>query len=324
MIQAPPAAFRSTRARIASVLLASACAWSASCAGAGAKSSAREEGADGAPQHPIEDLVNASAKPEPIGLLLANLDRSMQRWNQLQLSGSTAQDREKARKLELWIAGEAHRRRSELVEQLEGGPRQNRIVAAMALGFSRDVEAQSPLLNALGDADPEVVSNACLGLWLLERADTPLDRLCELMRTHADATVRSNAALCLAMLTGKGAEGACALDAARLGLLDAEPSVRGHAALTLGNVKDSESLVALADHLADPVPLVAAASARAIAHIGKEVPEARGRAARALVKGFEGSKGVLKSEIHVSLVGLAGADKGKDPQDWMEWAVRLP
>lgn len=292
------------------------------CAGTRTKSSTSE--ADHAPAHPIEDIVASNNKPEPIGLLLSNLDLSMQRWNQLQLTGSTAQDHEKARKLELWIAGEAHRRRSEIVEQLEGGPRQNRIVSAMALGFTRDVEAQSPLLAALNDVDAEVVSNACLGLWLLERSDTPLERLCELVRTHSEPSARSNAALCLAMLTGRGATSPCALEAARLGLLDTEPSVRGHCALVLGNLLDKESLVSLGDHLADPVPLVAASSATAIMHIGKEVPSERGRAARLLVKALDSTRGVVRDEIHIRLVRLAGTDHGKDPKDWMEWALRLP
>lgn len=324
MNQAPPALSRPTRRLARSLAASLALAIAASCAGTGKKSSTPDADGDVAPQRPIEDIVSASATPEPIGLLLSNLDLSMRRWNQLQLSGSTAQDHEKARKLQLWITGEAHRRRGELIEQLETGPRQNRIVAAMALGFTHDVEAQSPLLNALGDSDAEVVSNACLGLWLLERADTPLERFCELVRSHSDATVRSNAALCMAMLTGQGARGACALEAARLGLLDTEPSVRGHAALTLGNLEDRESVVALSDQLADPMPLVAASAALALSHIGKQVPEVRGQAARALVQGFDAARGVTKNEIHVSLVKLAGADKGKDPQDWMEWALRLP
>jgi hypothetical protein len=294
----------------------------AACAGSGTKQA--QPPADHAPAHPIGDIVEATNKPDPIGLLLSNLDLAIQRWSQLHLTGSSGDDQTKALMLDKWIAGEAHRRRSELIEQLESGPRQNRIVSAMALGFTREVEIQSPLLSALNDPDGEVVSNACLGLWLLERADTPLERLCEIVRTHQAASARSNAALCLMVLTKKGARADCAVEAARLGMLDTEPSVRGQCAIVLGNVLDRESMVSLGDHLLDPVPLVAVSCAKAITHIGKEVPAERGNAARMLVKAFDESKGVLKAELHVRLVVLSGTDRGKDPKDWMEWALRLP
>jgi HEAT repeat protein len=294
--------------------------------GAGCASSGRSKSApaDTAPQHPIGEIVEKSNEPAPIGKLLSDLDVAMQRWNQLLLAGTTRDDHEKALKLELWIQGEAHRRRAEIVEQLESGPTQNRIVAAMALGFTREVEAQSPLLAALDDHDTQVVGNALLGLWLLERADTPLDKICALLRTSSDPTLRSNASLCLARLTGKGARSDCAAEAARIGLLDNEPSVRSQSAAVLGNVLDRGSIVALSDHLQDPVVLVAATAARAVAHIGKEIPTEKGKAARALAKTLDSSRGVLRDQTRLCLIDLAGADLGKDPQDWLEWATRLP
>ncbi|MBK7874359.1 MAG: HEAT repeat domain-containing protein [Planctomycetes bacterium] len=290
------------------------------CRGTGTKSST----SDGAPEKPIADLVEATNAPEPIGQLLARIDTAIERWNQLHLSGKSGEDREKARKLELWIQGEAHRRRAEIVAQLEGGAPQNRTVAAMALGFTREAEVQSPLLAALDDAEPSVVSNALLGLWLLERADTPLERIATLLRTSPDPTLRSNAALCLASLTSLGAKDPAALEAARLGLLDDEAGVRSQCALILGNLVDADSIDPLADHLVDPVPLVAAASARSLAHIGRNEPSAKGKAARALVAALEESKGAAQKEIRASLIHLAGMDKGKDTKDWLEWALRLP
>src|SRR5262249_1175408 len=86
------------------------------CAGSGANKKTSD---DGAPKQPIGDLVEATNKPEPIGQFLASLDAAMRHWNELQLTGTTHADREKARKLELWLATEAHQRRAEIVEQLE-------------------------------------------------------------------------------------------------------------------------------------------------------------------------------------------------------------
>jgi len=302
---------------LACVLLASA------CTATGAKKSSTDAD-DGAPKRPIADIVEASNKPEPIGQFLASLDGAMRRWNELQLTGTTRADREKARKLELWLATEAHGRRQEIIEQLETGARQNRVVAAMALGFTRDVQAQSPLLAALDDREPEVVANALLGLWLLERDDTPLDKICALVRLDREASVRTNASLCLMTLTNKGARSPCAVEAARLGLLDDEPSVRNHCALTLGNLLDKDSLVPLAEHLTDPVPIVALACAKSVAHIGRALPTEKGRAARALAAALDESKGPVHDELRLRLVELAGADHGKDSKDWIEWAMRLP
>lgn len=290
------------------------------CRASGTKNSE----SDGAPKKPIAELVEATNTPEPIGQLLARIDTAIERWNQLQLSGQSGEDREKARKLELWIQGDAHRRRAEIVEQLESGAPQNRTIAAMALGFTRETEVQSPLLAALDDSDPGVVSNALLGLWLLERSDTPLEKIAGLLRTSSDPTLRSNAALCLASLTSKGAKDPAALEAARVGLLDAEPGVRSQCALVLGNLVDKASLDSLTDHLVDPVPLVAAASARAIGHIGRNEPSAKGKAARALVAALDEAKGAAEKEVHSNLVYLAGVDHGKDAKDWLEWALRLP
>lgn len=302
---------------LALVLTASACTT------AGANKTQSKTG-DGAPERPIADIVEASNQPESIGQFLATLDGAMRRWNELQLTGTTREDRDKARKLELWLSAETHGRRTEIIEQLEAGPRQNRVVAAMALGFTRDVQVQSPLLAALDDSDSEVVANALLGLWLLERDDTPLDKICALVSLEREASVRTNASLCLMTLTNKGARSPCAVDAARRGLFDDEPSVRNHSALTLGNLLDGDSLLPLAEHLCDPVPIVALACAKAITHIGRTVPTEKGRAARALAKGLDEVKGPFKDELRMHLVELAGGDHGKDSKDWMEWAMRLP
>lgn len=321
MQSSPASSIRSFPSRPALAGGFAAVACFCACAGLGSPKSSED---DGAPKKPIAELVEATNTPVPIGQLLAQLDLSIQRWNELLISGTTRDDHEKARKLELWIQGEAHRRRTEIIEQLETGAPQNRTVAAMALGLTREAEAQSPLIAALGDPEPAVVSNALLGLGLLGRSDTPLDQVCVLLRTHADPALRSNAALCMAQLTGAGARADCALEAARFGLLDTEPTVRSHCALALGNLLDKASVDSLVDHLTDPVPLVAAASAKALGHIGKGVPTEKGKAARALVGALDGSKGIVKDEVRRNLLLLAGVDHGKETKDWLEWAVRLP
>ena len=273
---------------------------------------------------PASEIIEATNQPVPIGKLLVEIDASIRAWNHLLLTASTAEDRRKARMLEDNLSRVTHQRRTEIIEQLESGPLNNRVVAASALGFTRDVQAQSPLIAALDDAYPEVVGNALLGLMLLGRTDTPLDPICRLMQSSPDESVRRNAAQCLASLVQAGARSDCALQAARQGISDAEPGVRSQSALLLATLVDKESLPMLCDRLEDAVPLVSAAAARAVAYIGSESPPDKGTAARALSRAYGEAKGTMRDHFRTALVSLAGVDHGVEPKEWAEWANRLP
>ena len=273
---------------------------------------------------PAADLIEATNKPVPIGKLLAEFDASMRAWNNLLLTAATAEDRRKARMLEDNLSRLTHQRRAEIIEQLESGPLNNRVVAASALGFTRDVEAQSPLIAALDAAYPEVVSNALLGLMLLGRTDTPLEPICRLMQSSPDESVRRNAAQCMGSLVQAGARSECIRDAARQGLSDVEPGVRSQSALLLATLVDQESLPPLCDRLYDEIPLVAAAAARAVADIGGQLPKDKGTAAGALSRAYEEAKGPMRPHYRRALVDLAGIDYGVEPEKWSEWSNRLP
>ncbi len=274
---------------------------------------------------PIAALVEATKKPESIGKLLADLNSSIKAWNNLNLAAKTPKEQARARDIELHIQTVAHQRRSEITSELESGPLNNRIVAATALGFTRDPDAQGPLLAALDDTHEEVVNNALIGLWLLGRTDTPIEKVCPLLSTAHSDDVRSNAALLIAMLTREGAKSDCELPAARMGLLDKSPTVRAHSAMILANRLDSESMQALLDRIDDDTVLVSAAAARAIAFVGKSVPQSKGQAARGLVKAWLGAADdARKKLIFSSLVDLAQSNYGSDEKEWIKWADRLP
>ena len=274
----------------------------------------------------IEDLgpqVFPNPAPEPIGKFLADLDTSIRDWTTLTHTARTSEERRMARLLELDLNRRAYPRRDELVEQLETGPPYNRVRAATALGFTRAVEAQSPLLAALEDPDPDVVHNALLGLALLERPDTPLERIAELAARDADPHTRGNAAYALRSIVQAGGRSEVVLPAARLGLADPEPLVRVQSALTLGVLGDEASLQRLADLAHDPTPLVRQASLRAIVLIGEEARGGKGPAARALTA-MLAAPGKDEALVRRSLIELAGIDYGKDLEPWVEWANRLP
>jgi hypothetical protein len=275
------------------------------------------------PEKPIGGLIEATDTPTPIGTLLTELDSSIRAWNNLTLSAQNEADRRRANLLEQNLMFVTHKRRDDLVVELETGPLNNRIVAASALGFTRDPEAQGPLIAALEDPSAEVTANALLGLALLGRADTPLEPVCRHMHSPSPA-VRNNAALCLSNLVKAGARADCARPSAREGLIDKEPPVRAQSALTLASLLDVESLPTIGALIYDEVVLVGAASARAIAYIGSNVPTAKGPAARLLATAFETTKGPIHGQVLRCLTELSGLSLGTDPQAWAEWAGRLP
>jgi hypothetical protein len=273
---------------------------------------------------PIADLVERTNVPAPIGKLLVDLDLEIRAWTRLKMTAVTPEDRTKASQLEKVISTTAHARRAELIDQLQTGPLDNRIVAASALGFTHDPEALSPLVACLEDHNPEVVGNALLGLMILGNAQTPLERICDLLRTDSDPWVRTNAAQCLSNLVNSGARADCVLGSARLGLSDTEPGVRAHSALLLGTLLDTESLQVLSDLVRDPVPLVSSAAIHSLAWIGSNNVHSKGTVARNLSAALVDARPSLKTKLLHELTKLAGLSYGEDPKPWIEWAARLP
>jgi hypothetical protein len=285
----------------------------------------KKEPIEGNDPKPAGQLIEATDQPEPIGKFMSDLDSSIRAWTNLIMSAQTEEDRRKASLLEQSLSAATHKRRAELIHELESGPLSNRVVAACALGFTHDIEAQSPLLAALNDPHPEVVSNVLLGLMLLGRADTPLAGICSYLSSSADPGVRRNAAQCAASLVQAGAREECIVPACRLGLVDKEePTVRAYCALMLATLEDRSSLAALCDRLYDPVPLVRAAAARSVSYLGKQSPQDKGKAGRALVTAMQKSEGANQAVFMKALVELSTTNYGDDMKAWLEWAARLP
>lgn len=288
------------------------------------KSTSGQNVANSKDPKPIADLVERTKVPVPIGKLIADLDLQIRAWTRLKMTAATSEDRTKARELEKVISTSAHERRAELIDQLQTGPLDNRIVAASALGFTHDPEALSPLVACLEDTNSEVVSNALLGLMILGNKDAPLERICDLLRSDPEPWVRTNAAQCLSTLVSGGAQANCVLASARLGLSDTEPGVRSHCALLLGTLVDTESLQGLFDLVHDPVPLVSSASVHSLVWIGKKDPRSKGRVARCLSAALEGAKNPIRAQLLRGLNDLAGVSYGENAKEWNEWASRLP
>ncbi|MHC5012873.1 MAG: HEAT repeat domain-containing protein [Planctomycetota bacterium] len=262
--------------------------------------------------------------PDTVGYLMTQLDQNVQAWSNLKGGARTEEEERKLRGIESWIRGQVRLHLGDVIEQLESGPRNNRAVAAVALGFSQLEEAQSPLLNALEDPDPLVVGNALLGLGKLAMPDTPLAQLCYRLRFDPDPAVRRNAAYALKCIAEAGGWDECAVESARDALTDAEPSVRGMAAVTLALIGDAESLQALNDLLYDEEDFVFAAAATSIAEIGRSHEAHTGEAARILVAVFGKGDKDRRWRVQYELSRLRGENLGEEVEAWRDWAYRIP
>lgn len=287
---------------------------------AGCASSADEPEGEPSPFVPLPD-----PEPDSIGFFLTEFDASVRAWTNLVLAGRTERDRRMLRGLEKEMAQRAARRRDELLDELEGGPPTNRAVAAVALGFTGDPGVMSPLYDALSDQDGDVVHSALLGLGKLGDPSTPPAEICYLLRNDPDPWIRNNAAYALQSIVSAGAPAsALVVRSCREALLDDEAGVRAQCAVVLGQAVVADAVDELGDMLYDEKELPAAAAASALARIGREHLESKGRCARLLADGLdrvdEERRPVLLRELEV----LSEASLGDEAEPWREWAYKLP
>ena len=288
-------------------------------------STASDKEIDPAEDETFRPLGPASRINDSMGKYLADLSSSIKAWNEKTLTAATTQERTKQSLLEINISERVHLRHAEILGELENGPERNRIIAAAALGFSGDSSDLSPLLAALDDRNPLVVSNALLGLGTLASPETPLHRVGELMRYSLHPKTRWSAADCALSLIASGANSDGILEPARAGLTDAEePMVRAQSALILCLIADTDSIEALGNLLFDEVPIVSVSAAKSLAYIGTENPQFAAPAARALYRGMVEGERNLQLRVHPSMVKLSQKDYGLQLDEWAKWISKLP
>ncbi|MDP6410761.1 MAG: hypothetical protein QGI46_15400 [Planctomycetota bacterium] len=284
--------------------------------------------ADLTPEPPLEEYVPIELRlpdDEPsVGKLLVDFSSAINAWTMKAWNAGDRRDRQKQERLELYLTAQAKKHKGTLLIELESGPTQNRTVAAAALGFAREANTLSPLLNALDDPEPAVVLNAMLGLTLLRSPDTPLTQACEILRHDANPRMRWSAAYLARTLLEVGARDECVGEAAHIGLSDPEPMVRTQCALIAALLGSTERIGDLSVLLHDDVPLVRSAAARALVHLGLHSPPHKGRAARALVEAMAAAERSERARLAQQLVTLSGHHHGMEVERWAEWANQLP
>lgn len=263
------------------------------------------------------------------GAVLAKIDASLRLWNNITLGGDTDTDGSRLDIVEASLRREVNAKIATLIEQLEFGPPSNRQIAAAALGFSNAKEALGPLLAALDDTEPEVVSNALFGLSQLRDPDTPIVPVAaKLEDVEQPLAARNNAGRTLravGLANREGEEREAALRAGRVALADEESALRVQGALILAELVDSESIPQLARALSDTSNLVVTASSRALARIGSVDEKNMGRSARALVAAYRRSdEKSVREQILLDLQAMTKRNYGDDEDAWIEFAQRLP
>ncbi|MCP3915789.1 MAG: HEAT repeat domain-containing protein [bacterium] len=280
---------------------------------------------------PDEDRFKVKAwNPEVLennnttGVYLAELDVSLKAWNNLLLTARDQGELRRVKMLEEDITFRATKRREAILEQLESGPPSNRQIAALALGFTKSPTVLSPLLAALEDTEPDVVSNALMGLAILRDPETPLAGIAHHMTESPYERNRSNASWAILRVLRSGGDGSEHIrTAAHAALRDDEPSVRAHAALILAHLLDEEALDTLKLQLFDDVNISAGAASRGLAYIGAKQERLKGQCARALTGCLEKVNSTVKASVLRDLMLLSQRNYGKDTDAWVEWSHRL-
>lgn len=258
------------------------------------------------------------------GYLLSEMDGMVTAWNNLLLGARKGADQQRFRVLDEKISHRAAKDLRLFLEELETGPTRNRQVSAMALGFSRSNRAVAPLLAALEDSQSTVRANAAFALGLLRMSDTPLGGLIAMLNAQ-EANERSSASWAVSELIKAGADGTLALEAARHGLFDTEPSVQVHCVLILARLGDNQSLGDMGLMLHSERLLVLRAASRAITKLGLSDPHSKGRAARILTAALlENKEGPRRSSLLRDLQLLSKSNYGDEDEAWIKWANRLP
>lgn len=264
----------------------------------------------------LQRLSEAFARPdgEDATTVMNTLEHLMPGWQ-------TEQRRGQAGPLENILTIKVVTHFDDVLAALQAGPRERRLVAAWALGFSRVPEndqglaspherARIALVAVLSESDDELLRNALLGLWKIGDPDTPLRPLLDLLVQHHDPDVRANAALALTTIL-RPATALMAADALQVALGDDEARVRVHAALLARHFPSpatTQRLEQLLPH--ETMPLVRAAFATALG-----AAQARD-AAPLIVDMLSSPREIESTAARQALTAIFGEDKGPKAEDW--------
>jgi len=268
-------------------------------------------------------------KVESRNFLFTTLDQNLRTWRTLSTSGEWTKQYQ-LESLELAITNHVYKNFDTILTELLEGDPHYRPIAAAALGFSVipapdepggrpdypqvHPRAVQPLVSVLDEGNDALTQNALLSLARIRSPDTPLDLVFELLLTHHEENVRSNAALVAARVLGPEHRDA-ALSTLYAALEDSSAKVRLHVVTALGRLKDPGihgQMVAVMTQ--DDSELVQANAARVLGEVAGET------AIPYLIQGL-GIK-AIRTECRRGLVRITGEDLGPSLERWTSWYRR--
>ena len=242
-------------------------------------------------------------------VLFRRLDDTMSRWSEARERGDHGWIHALERELrELAISN-----MTILTRWLQGEDGGRRVVAAMALGFSRDSRVLSPLMIAIHDDDSYVRSNALIGIGLVHDPDTPVDPILEAL-SDKDPAVRLAAAYCLGEIVPPKSDGGALVPLMKVLRTEVEDSVKNHAVVSLGH---------LGNHMAVPTIISSTLFSEnpdlrlnSVVALGKIKDR---RAVIPLVKLLDDQNRSVRQIAEEALAAITGEDFGSNRKAWDRW-----
>jgi hypothetical protein len=185
------------------------------------------------------------------------------------------------------------------------------VVAAGAIGYSRDKRALPALLAALDDSKTEVRQTACGGIGILGDKTTPIEPLLKLLSSDA-AGVRQSAAFAI-MRTLEPGKDKGAFNAVVAGLRDTDMRVRNECVRTLGVIGNKDAIPHLLVTLKDDDWLVRLNSAIMLT-LFKDYSTVE-----SLILALNDSDRRVRRNVRDALKCLTGEDNGDEPALWRQW-----
>ena len=238
---------------------------------------------------------------------IISLDALLKQWEKGFASGQEAEQKQVSDKI-----GDIAGRNMPLLERAMNDDQGIKMVATLALGFSRQKEAIPMLLAAARDRDLLIRANAVFSLGMLGFKETPVEPLIAML-DDKEPSIRTTVAFALSRILRSDSDSAAVLEPLHRALNDQSPEVRREVIRALTSLARNESLPHLVRSLNDNDELTRINSARALAVINNPL------AIEPLIMALTDAAPRVRAALIYALQEITGLDNGNDVKAWQEW-----
>lgn len=237
---------------------------------------------------------------------VVSLDALLKQWEKGFAGGQEAEQKQVSDKIT-----DIASRNMPLLERAMNDDQGVKMVATLALGFSRQQEAIPLLLAAARDQDLLIRANAVFSLGILGLKETPSEPLIKMLEDK-EPSIRTTAAFALSRVLRSDSDPAV-LEPLHRALNDQSPEVRREVIRALTILARKESLPYLVKSLKDSDELVRINSARALAVIKEPL------AIEPLIMALTDTAPRVQAALVYALKEITGLDNGNDVKAWQDW-----